>query len=105
MTNNRSLSRYEQFVFWGNSGTIEDVDRLMHILSSQGDFATSRLVDYALNLVRTREGVERLRYYLFNGNEIQRNYAALYFKRRGHRDLLDDAVAQGKIDQIQAYAE
>jgi hypothetical protein len=44
-------------------------------------------------------------HYLFQSEQIQSNYAALYFKRRGLPFLLDEAVAKAKIDAIQAYAE
>ncbi len=96
--------RYEHFRALGQSGGGEDVDTLMHALQAQEDFATSRLVDFALGLVEAETGVARLRHYLFHGAPIQRNYAALYFKRRGRVGLLDEAVAQGKIDEVQAYS-
>ena len=100
-----TISRYATFVALGNSGKIEDVDRLMDALAMNDDLATTKLVDYALGLVDTREGRARLSYYLFNGSQQQRNYAALYFKRRGLVDLLDEAVALGMIDGKQAYAK
>jgi hypothetical protein len=53
--------------------------------------------------VKTDEGADRIRHYLFQGAQIQRNYAALYFKRRDEMAPLHEAVAQGKIDEIQAY--
>jgi hypothetical protein len=92
------------FAALGRSGSAADVDTLMHALSDQNDFTTSRLVDFALGLVEAGEGVVRLRYYLFHGVPIQRNYAALYFKRLGRMALLDEAVARGKIDPLQAYS-
>jgi len=99
------LERYELFTAQGRAGTPAAVDLLMAALVEQDDFATSRLVDFALSQVETRAGKERLRDYLFQGSPRQRNYAALYFKRRGWVDLLDEAVAQGKIDGLQAYAQ
>lgn len=101
----QTTNRYHHFRALGQSGTGADVDLLMHTLHHQSDFATSRLVDFALGLVETGEGTARLRHYLFNGTTVQRNYAALYFKRRGRLGLLDEAVAQGKIDAVQAYAQ
>ncbi len=98
------IGRYDHFRALGLSGAAHDVDVLMHALLTHGDFATSRLVDFALGLVETREGDGRLRHYLFHGAPIQRNYAALYFKRRGRVALLDEAVRQGVIDGVQAYA-
>jgi hypothetical protein len=102
--NNQPNNRYDHFRALGLSGTARDVDALMHALHTHDDLATSRLVDFALGLVETRDGEARLRHYLFHGTPVQRNYAALTFKRRGRVALLDEAVAQGKIDAVQAYS-
>ncbi len=102
--NNRHL-RYDDFVSIGTSGKADDVDVLMQVLVSQGDLTTTRLIDFALSLVNTREGYKRMKHYLFNGEQQQRNYAALYFKRKGYTDLLEDAVEEGKIDFEQAYSK
>jgi hypothetical protein len=104
MTDNYSLARFTDFIARGTSGGPADVDLLMNALASLEDLATTRLVDYALSLVDTRAGRQRLNHYLFNGTQVQRNYAALYFKRRGIIDPLDEAVAQGKIDREQAFS-
>lgn len=96
--------RYEYYVTLGTSGTAGDVDILMQALIATEDMATTRLVDYALGLVETREGRERLRHYLFEGNRQQRNYAALYFKRRHVTYYLEEAVAADKIDAVQAFS-
>ncbi len=99
------IGRYDHFRALGLSGAAYDVDALMHALYDHDDLATSRLVDFALGLVDTRDGTARLRHYLFHGAPVQRNYAALYFKRRGRLGLLEEAVAQGKIDAVQAYSQ
>jgi hypothetical protein len=98
-------NRLDHFIALGTSGRSEDIDRLMHALVTQDDLATYKLVDYALSHVSTAEGVQRLRHYLFNGLRPQRNYAALYFKRRGFTDTLHEALDQGKIDWDQGFAE
>lgn len=100
---NQPKNRYDTFSALGRCGAATDVDALMCHLHEQVDFATTRLVDFALSLVNTHEGSGRIRYYLFHGAPIQRNYAALYFKRRGALGLLNEAVTRGKIDEIQAY--
>jgi len=100
----RSLC-YDDFVTLGTSGTAEDVDTLMCVLAGDVDLKMIKLVDYALGLVDTWQGSRRIRYYLFHGNPQQRNYAALYFKRNGYTELLEDAVAEGKIDFEQAYSK
>jgi len=96
--------RYDTYKTWGLSGTRGDVDALMNALMTDDDLATTRLVDFALGLVDGREGVARLRHYLFHGAPRQRNYAALYFKRRGHVALLSEAVDRGAIDGQQAFS-
>ncbi len=100
---NQPINRLQLFTDIGRSGTAADVDTLMAHLHERTDFTTTRLVDHALTLVETDEGAGRIHHYLFNGVQIQRNYAALYFKRRYEMLPLHEAVAQGKIDEIQAY--
>jgi hypothetical protein len=96
-------SRIQTFAALGQSGTRADIDRLMAELATSDDVATSKIIDNALSYVTTREGISALREYLFNGNQTQRNYAALFFKRKGHHDLLHEAFDQGMIDHKQAY--
>ncbi len=88
-----------------NSGRAVDVDYLMDQLDLSQTFSRCKLIDYALGLVSTAAGRERIQYFLFNGSQIQRNYAALYFKRRDAGQLLDEAVRRGCIDATQAYAK
>lgn len=104
MRTTQSNGRYDTFVALGRSGTGRDVDVLMQTLHAGDDVASSRLVDFALGLVETREGRERLRHYLFEGTLRQRNYAALYFKRRNVTYYLEEAHAAGKIDWHQAFS-
>jgi HEAT repeat protein len=96
--------RYEQLVALAQTGTPHAVDTLMRVLVADDGMATSRLIDYALGLVDTREGHERLRHYLFEGTPQQRNYAALYFKRRNVTYYLEEAVSAGAIDAVQAFS-
>lgn len=99
------LGSFEDFVALGKSGTAQAVDQLMQVLVSRDDLGTSKLVDYALSLVNQSAGVAQIRHYLFHGNPQQRNFAALYFKRRGQEDLLSEAVALGRIDLHQAFSK
>jgi hypothetical protein len=64
----------------------------------------TRYVDFALGLVTNPEGFERIKHYLFNGTQIQRNYASLYFNRLGERECVKEAFEKGLIDEIQAFA-
>ncbi|MFN6537549.1 MAG: hypothetical protein RM021_014405 [Nostoc sp. EkiNYC01] len=98
-------SRYDVFVAMGRTGGVSDVDTLMESLENEQNTATTKLVDYTLGLVNTNEGKDRIRHYLFNGTQIQRNYAALYFKRKGAKDILIAAVQQGCIDRVQAFSK
>jgi len=100
-----TLTRLHHFIALGQSGKKSDIDQLMHFLVTQDDLATSKLVDYALSHVSTQEGIERLQHYLFQGLRSQRNFAALYFKRRGFFDILFEALHQGKIDWDQGFSE
>lgn len=104
MTGKTTLANYYIFLQKGQSGNIEDVDYLMRILETDTSISAAKLVDFALGFVRTRQGKDRLVYYLFEGAQVQRNYAANYFKRIGHVDLLEKAFMQGKIDQEQAFS-
>ena len=98
-------SRYDVFVAMGRTGGVSDVDALMESLENEQNTATTKLVDYTLGLVNTNEAKDRIRHYLFNGTQIQRNYAALYFKRKGAKDILIEAVQQGCIDRVQAFSK
>lgn len=86
------------------TGRACDVDALMQRLDDHASFTECKLIDHALGLVEARAGRQRIYDYLFAGNPIQRNYAALFFKRRGATDILAEAVDAGAIDVVQAYA-
>lgn len=98
-----ALERYHSLTLRGRAGQSEDVDHLMALLADAEDLATTRLVDFALSLVKSEAGQARLAHYLFEGELIQRNYAALYFKRLGRRDILEQAVQAGRVSAEQAF--
>jgi hypothetical protein len=85
--------------------SVRDVDRLMEELVRAETVAACKAIDYALSLVTSAEGRERIRHFLFHGELVQRNYAALWFKRRGQTRVLDQAVRRGLIDRAQAYSK
>jgi hypothetical protein len=103
MTITNHPNRLQTFAARGQSGTRADIDQLMGELTAHDDVATTKLVDNAFSQVTSREGVAALRHYLFHGTQTQRNYAALFFKRKGYHDLLNEAFDQGMIDHNQAY--
>jgi len=86
------------------SGKSGDIDYILEKLNGEVSFATTRYVDFALGLVRQPDGIERIRYYLFSGTLIQRNYCSLYFNRRGDWKPVKEAFDLGLIDEIQAFA-
>lgn len=98
-------NRYENFVAMGRTGGVSDVDTMMESLENDHNCATYKLVDYALGLVDTHQGKDQIRHYLFHGTQRQRNYAALYFKRLGAKDILVEAVRCGCIDRVQAFSK
>ncbi|MBN2416199.1 hypothetical protein JXO52_10170 [bacterium] len=85
-------------------GTAADVDMLMEHVHKDTHFLQLKIADYALGLVETREGRIRMQHYLFRGTAIQKNFAALYFKRLGITDVLEEACAAGTIDAVQAFS-
>ncbi len=86
------------------NGNPADVDYIMQKLTLDATLPTTRYVDFALSLVNKPEGAERIKYYLFNGTLIQRNYASLYLNRLGEWKPVKQAYEQGLIDEIQAYS-
>ncbi len=93
----RSSNRYDVFKEMGRQGTPEHVDIMMRSLEEDPHSSPHKLIDYTLGLVDNRQGKDRIEYYLFNGTTVQRNYAALYFKRRNDRLILAEAVKKGCI--------
>lgn len=86
------------------NGSSADVDYIMDNLTVDSTFAMTRYVDFALSLVEKSEGIERIKYYLFNGTLIQRNYASLFLNRLGEWEPVKQAYEQGLIDETQAYS-
>lgn len=98
-------NRYNIFVNFGKQGNKSDIDILMAALEDEQNVATIKLVDYALSLVNNPCGKEQIKHYLFNGTPLQRNYAALYFKRLKNKEILAEAVKLGCIDRVQAFSK
>ncbi len=86
------------------AGAAKDVDFIMSKLTKDTSLADTKYIDFALGLVENPEGFERMKHYLFNGTQIQRNYASLYFNRRGEWKFVKEAYDKGLIDEIQAFA-
>ena len=87
-----------------SAGGAEDIDYIIGHLTGDVTLSTTRFVDYALSLVESETGIERIEHHFFNGTQIQRNYCSLFFGRRGDWDVVERAYKAGLIDEIQAYA-
>lgn len=104
------MSRYkfhgklQELIEYAESGTESDVDNIFSHLNQTSDFAMTRYVDFALSVVESEAGKERIRFYLFHGTQIQRNYASLYFNRLGEWEIVEAAFDKGLIDEVQAFA-
>jgi hypothetical protein len=101
----RHPNRLEIFEQLGRSGMPGDIDIMMESLELDPDSSPHKLIDYALGLVENIEGQLRILDYVFDGTPVQRNYAALYFKRIGEVRILAEAVEMGCIDRIQAFSK
>jgi hypothetical protein len=86
------------------AGNMDDIDFIMSYLNPCANFATTRYVDFALSLVTNEEGLQRIKYYLFSGNQIQRNYATLFLNRIGEYEIVAAAYKIGLIDNFQAFS-
>ena len=102
------MSKLGYYIDLAKTGTAKEIDLLMTDLNHGMSFADSRFIDYALGLVNSAKGVERIKHYLFNGTQIQRNYSTLYFNRRcepGDWEIVKQAYQTGLIDEIQAFSK
>lgn len=87
------------------SGAASAVDAIMSHLHDKQHIIVCKKIDYVLSIIEDRDMRFRISHYLFNGTEIQRNYSALYFKRRGNAEILKKAYRQGCIDAKQAFSK
>lgn len=94
----------EQYIRLAQQGTKESIDKIMMDLNENMTLAESRYIDYALSYVDSSEGMETMKYYLFHGTQIQRNYCALYFGRLHEYFILREAYDKGLIDDKQAFS-
>jgi hypothetical protein len=104
MTTNRFSGVLNDLITRAENGSPFEVDFIMQMLTSESTFAMTRYIDFALGCVTNNEGIARIEHYLFNGSQIQRNYASLFFNRRGDWMIVKKAFSQGLIDETQAFA-
>lgn len=94
----------EKWIDLAKQGTKESIDKIVINLNENMTLAESRAIDLALSYVDTPKGIETMKYYLFHGTQIQRNYCALYFGRIHEYPLLREAYDKGLIDEKQAFS-
>jgi hypothetical protein len=101
-------SKFARYMELAQRGRAADVDQIMSDLGADTTFADSRFIDYSLGLVKSDEGVERIKHYLFKGTQMQRNYSTLFFNRRclkGDWEIVKQAYTMGLIDATQAFSK
>jgi hypothetical protein len=104
MTKYKFSGQLYDLIIRAENGAPVDIDFIMQNLTCESTFAMTRYVDFALGLVTNKDGVTKIEHYLFNGSQIQRNYASLFFNRRGDWEIVKKAFHLGLIDETQAFA-
>lgn len=94
----------QYYIRLAQEGTKASIDEIMKHLDLSMTIAESKFIDFALGHVEGEEGLKIMEYYLFHGTQIQRNYCALYFGRRGEYPMIRKAYDAGLIDAKQAFS-
>jgi hydrogenase maturation factor len=104
----KNTSKLEYYIKLAVNGTENDIDLILNDLNDDMTIRDSKFIDFALGLVKTTAGVERITEYLFTGTQIQRNYCTLFFNRRcekGDWVLVKKAYTMSLIDEKQAFSK
>jgi len=96
--------KLEQYVVMANSGDEKYIGKIMQRLNKDVTLQETREIDYALSKINNPKSIEMIKLFLFEGTQIQRNYAALYFGRLHEYLILREAYDLGLIDEIQAFS-
>jgi hypothetical protein len=94
----------QNYICLAKEGTKASIGEIMKRLNRDMTLAESKFIDFALGHVGGDEGVKIMEHYLFHGKQIQRNYCALYFGRRGEYLIIRKAYDLGLIDAKQAFS-
>jgi hypothetical protein len=97
-------SLLQTYIGLAKEGTPAAIGEIMRNLNPEMSLAESKFIDFALGHVQGEEGMAVMERFLFSGTQIQRNYCALYFGRRGDYDIVRRAYDQGLIDAKQAFS-
>jgi hypothetical protein len=85
-------------------GTKTSVELIMRQLNRNMTLAESKFIDFALGQIESEEGLAVMKNYFFHGTQLQRNYCALFFSRRGDHKLVKEVYDLGLIDDKQAFS-
>jgi len=94
----------QTYIGLAKEGTAASVAEIFGHLNTRMSLAESKFIDFALGCVESKEGVAAVEQMLFHGTQIQRNYCALFFGRRGDYDVVRKAYDLGLIDAKQAFS-
>ena len=94
----------QRYIGMAKEGTKTSIGEIMKHLNADMTLAESKIIDFALSHVESGEGLKAMEHYLFRGTQIQRNYCALYFGRRGEYLIIRKAYDEGLIDAKQAFS-
>ena len=94
----------QHYIGLAKEGTKALIDEIMRHLNKSMSLPESKFIDFALGHIENAEGFKVMEHYLFHGTQIQRNYCALYFGRRGEYQLIRKAYDEGLIDAKQAFS-
>ncbi len=94
----------QNYINLAKEGSKASIGGLMKHLNKNMSLVESKFIDFALGHVEGYEGLKIMEHYLFHGTQIQRNYCALYFGRRGEYLIVRKAYDEGLIDAKQAFS-
>ena len=94
----------QHYISLAKEGTKASIDEIMRHLNKSMSLPESKFIDFALGHIGSAEGIKVMEHYLYHGTQIQRNYCALYFGRRGEYQLIRRAYDEGLIDAKQAFS-
>lgn len=92
-----------KFIIFCKRDNDKGVDQLMEYLNENVSLIETKMIDYYLGLMKSESSVTRVKYYLFNGTQIQRNYSTLFLARKNIWKPINRAYKSGLIDYKQAY--
>lgn len=94
----------ENFINYYQRNDRKGVDKLMESLNPQVTLIETKMIDFYLGLMDSKESISQVEFYLFHGTQIQRNYSTLFLARKNIWRPINAAYEKGLIDYKQAYS-